>query len=518
MRTVLITGAAGGIGRALLAEFAEPETRLVAVDLPGSGVAAAVAAHGADHLAFECDLSDEAQIIALWAQIDRHTDRIDVLVNNAAIGPTMAPTVDTDIEHFRLTLRTNVDGPFVMAREAAARMQPGGAIVMTASLAGVLGNPRRNAYAASKAALISLTRSLGCEWAARGIRVNAIAPGYVRTPMVAALEAEGKADLAAVRRRIPMGRLARADEMASAIRFLASDKARYVTGAILGVDGGWLSFNQPGEAHPAVDGVPADELVRPAADATPRVIAITGAAGGIGAEIAERFASQGDRVALIDRDPSVVARAAALGGKGWTCDVSDEAAVSVTFAAIREALGPVDVLVNNAAIADTFKPAAEQTSADLDRVMEVNLTGPFLCARAAIPQMRPGRGVIVNLGSIAGLAPMAPRHAYGASKAGVDILTRCLAAELGPQGLRTATVAPGYIRTPGVAALEEGGHIDARTIRARIPMGDLGRPRDIAEAIVFLASPAASYVNGTLLSVDGGWHAFGSAGVASQQD
>lgn len=104
-------------------------------------------------------------------------------------------------------------------------MGAGGVIVNTASLAGVLGNPTRNAYAASKAALISMTRSLACEWAGRGIRVNAIAPGYVRTPMVAALEAAGKADLTAVRRRIPMGRLARADEMASAIGFLASDRA-----------------------------------------------------------------------------------------------------------------------------------------------------------------------------------------------------------------------------------------------------------------------------------------------------
>ncbi|WP_370205431.1 SDR family oxidoreductase, partial [Pararhodobacter marinus] len=150
-----------------------------------------------------------------------------------------------------------------------------------------------------------------------------------------------------------------------------------------------------------------------------------------------------------------------------------------------------------------------------DRTLSVNLTGAFACAQAAIPAMTAGRGVIVNLGSIAGLVPMAPRHAYGASKAGIDILTRCLAAELGPMGLRTATVAPGYIRTPGVAALEADGRVDTAQIRRRIPMGDLGRPEDIAEAVFFVASPAASYVNGTLLSVDGGWNAFGSAGDAS---
>lgn len=507
-RTCLVTGAAGGIGRALMSELSLPGSRVIAVDLPGSGV---LEAFGSD--AQECDLSDEAQILALWQRLDQAGIAVDVLVNNAAIGPTMAPTVDTDIAHFRLTLRTNVDGPFLMAREAAKRMKNGGAIVNTSSLAGVLGNPTRNAYAASKAALISMTRSLACEWAGRGIRVNAIAPGYVRTPMVAALEAAGKADLSAVRRRIPMGRLARADEMASAIGFLASDRARYVTGAILGVDGGWLSFNQPGEAHPPVDGTPEAELTRPAPSDGPRRVVITGAADGIGAAHAARFVASGNAVFLLDRNAEkLAATAAALGPQATPlpCDVTEHAALAQVFAQI----GRVDVLVNNAAIADTFKPAEEQSFADLDRTFEINLTGAFACIKEAIPRMAKG-GVIVNIGSIAGLVPMAPRHAYGASKAGIDILTRCLAAELGPKGLRVVTVAPGYIRTPGVAALEDAAQIDTAAIRARIPMGDLGRPEDIAEAVHFVASDAASYINGTLLGVDGGWNAFGSAGAAS---
>ena len=250
-----------------------------------------------------------------------------------------------------------------------------------------------------------------------------------------------------------------------------------------------------------------------------RKAVVTGGAQGIGRAIAERFIASGAAVALWDVDAVLCKKTASEIGATWIpVDVTSPESVDAALTETREELGRIDIVVNNAGISGRNTTTWTYPVEEWNRVMAINLTGPFLCARAAIPQMRPGRGVIVNLGSIAGLAPMAPRHAYGASKAGVDILTRCLAAELGPQGLRTATVAPGYIRTPGVAALEEGGHIDARTIRARIPMGDLGRPRDIAEAIVFLASPAASYVNGTLLSVDGGWHAFGSAGVASQQD
>jgi NAD(P)-dependent dehydrogenase (short-subunit alcohol dehydrogenase family) len=521
-RIVIVTGAAGGIGKAMLETLAAEGACLIGVDLPGSGISHVVTAFGEGHHGLECDLADEAQIVDLFARIDRIADHVDVLMNNAAMGPVMAPTLSTDAAHFRLTLQVNLVGPFLMAREAAKRMRPGGVIVNTASLAGVLGNPTRNAYAASKAGLISQTKSLACEWAPRGIRVSAIAPGYVRTPMVAALERDGKADLSQVRRRVPIGRLARADEMASAAAFLASDKARYITGAVLNVDGGWMSFNQPGFAHPAVDGAPEAELEKPeGVSGNSRVIVITGAARGIGAATAARFLEAGDRVVLVDRDRTDLDTSPLAGSPGATllsADISSEEAVAGLFAEISIRLGHVDVLINNAAVADTFQPADAQTGADLARVLDVNLTGAFLCVRAALPLMQGRHAMIINLGSINTFLPFAPRHAYGSSKAGIDIFTRCLAAELGPSGIRSATLAPGYIRTPGVAELETTGKIDSLKIRQRIPMGDMGRPDDIADAAWFLASPAASYVNGAILYVDGGWTAFGAAGDASDPE
>ncbi len=248
-RVVIITGAAGGIGRALVEIVAADGDIVVAVDLPGCGVLELAGGLGHPHLSLECDVSREEDIVALHGRIEAQFAKIDVLVNNAAIGPAMAATIDTGFEAFRRVLATNLIGPFIMAGEAARRMQPGAAIVNVASLAGVLGNPKRNAYASSKAGLIALTRSLACEWASRGIRVTAVAPGYVRTPMVAELERAGKMDLAAVRRRVPMGRMARPDEIARAVRFLASAQTGYITGSVLTVDGGWMSFNQPGDAH-----------------------------------------------------------------------------------------------------------------------------------------------------------------------------------------------------------------------------------------------------------------------------
>jgi NAD(P)-dependent dehydrogenase (short-subunit alcohol dehydrogenase family) len=519
-RIVIVTGAAGGIGRSLVDLFAGDGDTVVAVDLPGSDVVALAQALGPRHLGLTCDVSSEADILALYARIDERFGRVDALVNNAAMGPTMAATVDTGLDAFRRAIAVNLVGPFMMAREAVRRMKPGGVVVNIASLAGVLGNPRRNAYAASKAGLISFTKSLACEWAARGIRVSAVAPGYVRTPMVAELERTGKADLAAVRRRVPAGRMGRPDEIAHAARFLASARARYVTGAVLAVDGGWASFNQPGEAHPPVDGTPPEELVRPDMAATGRVVVVTGAARGIGEAIARAFAANGDTVVVADRDgEGALAVASSLGQPhaGYALDVTSEDQVIGVFADIAARFGRIDLLVNDAAVADGFKPALDQGPSDLEAVLDVNLAGAFLCTREALKAMRRG-AMILNLGSINTFLPFAPRHAYGASKAAIDILTRCMAAELGPQGIRTATIAPGYIRTPGVAALETTGRIDAAAIRRRIPMGDMGRPDDIADAVLFMASPAASYVSGSILYVDGGWTAFGNAGPASDPE
>jgi NAD(P)-dependent dehydrogenase (short-subunit alcohol dehydrogenase family) len=431
----------------------------------------------------------------------------------------MTATAAMTAASIRRTLAVNLTGPFLMAREAARVMaaRGGGVIVNTASLAGILPNPRRNAYAASKAGVISLTRALAVEWARHKIRVCAVAPGYVRTPMVADLERQGLADLMLVRRRIPMGRIGRPDEIADAIHFLASARARYITGTTLVVDGGWQAFNAAGDAFNATT-VPPEELARPAPRSAARVALVTGAARGIGRAVAVRLALEGARIALLDKDEAGLAAVALeLGGehRGYGVDVTDEAAVVATFEAVARDFGAIDVLVNDAAIADSFKPTLDQGKADFERVIDVNLTGAMLCAREAVKAMTGRGGVIVNLASIAGNLPLSPRNAYSASKAAIINLTGCMAAELAPERIRVVAVAPGYIRTPGVAELEASGRIDAGAIRKRIPMGDFGRPEDIADAIAFLASEKASYVAGATLFVDGGWTSFGDVGDAS---
>ncbi|MFN7130427.1 MAG: SDR family NAD(P)-dependent oxidoreductase, partial [Brevundimonas sp.] len=162
-----------------------------------------------------------------------------------------------------------------------------------------------------------------------------------------------------------------------------------------------MSFNQPGEAHPPVDGTPAAELGRPGPSGGSRVVVVTGGAEGIGAAISHRFARGGDIVVVADRNPAgALAQAEKLGAPhvGLVVDVADEASVVAMFGEVARRFGRIDILVNNAAVADTFTPALEQTPEHIERLLDINLTGAFVCAREALKLMKPG-GVVLNLGS-----------------------------------------------------------------------------------------------------------------------
>jgi NAD(P)-dependent dehydrogenase (short-subunit alcohol dehydrogenase family) len=178
--------------------------------------------------------------------------RIDVLVNNAGIGDQSAATVEQTVEGFDRVLGVHLRGTFLMSRECARTMlaQRAGAIVNLASIVGAAGMPGRNAYGAAKAGIAAMTRSMACEWAAAGVRVNAVAPGYVRTALVEKSERAGTLNVAAIHARTPMGRMGRPEEIAEAIAFLASPQASFITGTVLGVDGGWLAHGATLEALP----------------------------------------------------------------------------------------------------------------------------------------------------------------------------------------------------------------------------------------------------------------------------
>jgi NAD(P)-dependent dehydrogenase (short-subunit alcohol dehydrogenase family) len=255
---------------------------------------------------------------------------------------------------------------------------------------------------------------------------------------------------------------------------------------------------------------------------TARVAIVTGGANGIGWACAQRFARDGYSVVIADLNAQRSReRAHELGAAhlGVAADVAVEADVRALIDACVERYGRLDVLVNNAGNSDQPHPTVEQNVDAFDRLLGIHLRGTFVaCREAGRVMLAQGSGAIVNLGSIAGLAGIPARNAYGAAKAGIAAMTRSLACEWARDGIRVNAVAPGYVATELVETLKRNGQMDVRSIEKRTPMGRLARPEEIANAIGFLASDAASYITGTVLSVDGGWHAYGAAGDQARMD
>jgi NAD(P)-dependent dehydrogenase (short-subunit alcohol dehydrogenase family) len=241
-----------------------------------------------------------------------------------------------------------------------------------------------------------------------------------------------------------------------------------------------------------------------------RVAVVTGGGGGIGRATAVSFAKAGAKVAIIDRDEKGLeatrSELHALGAAPVVapCDTTDEASVAAAAEAVEKSLGPCSVLVNTAAI---LRPGGLDTLslAEWNATMSVNLTGYFLCAQIFGRQMRKaGQGSLVHISSVAGSNAQGFSGAYSVSKAGVIMLSRQLASEWGPSGIRSNVVSPGLVITPmSQAFYDTPGVTERRT--AVVPMRRVGMPQDMADVILFLASDRSSYVNGDEIVVDGGF-------------
>jgi NAD(P)-dependent dehydrogenase (short-subunit alcohol dehydrogenase family) len=238
------------------------------------------------------------------------------------------------------------------------------------------------------------------------------------------------------------------------------------------------------------------------------VAVVTGGASGIGRATVRRLDRDGFVVAVIDLDASA-AREAAGEGLGIGANVGDPAAVGRAFADIVDRFGAIDILVNNAGITGSQEATVchETPVEEFDRVMAVNVRGPFLCSRAALPTMiRQGSGHIITVASVAGLVAFPGRSAYTTSKGAAVMLTKSLAVDYAAFGIRANAVCPGMVETPMTSWRLAVPELRAR-VEAAIPMGRVAQPEEIADAIALMASERLGYMNGHTLVLDGGWTA-----------
>jgi 3-oxoacyl-[acyl-carrier protein] reductase len=236
---------------------------------------------------------------------------------------------------------------------------------------------------------------------------------------------------------------------------------------------------------------------------------VTGAAQGFGYAIAETYLREGARVCVMDINGDKAKEAAkALGRRAFavTCDVSKSASVTKAFAKAIEKLGTLDVLVNNAGTSHRNQPMLEVSEAEFDKVYAVNVKSIYLAALAVVPHFRAhGGGVIINIGSTAGIRPRPGLTWYNGSKGAVNLLSKSMAVELAPDKIRVCCIAPVAGETPLLAMfMGEDTPEKRKAFKATIPLGRLSLPQDIANAALFLASDEASMVTGAVLEVDGG--------------
>ncbi len=502
----VVCGSSTVVGHALVTRLRQSGWDVLAADPPGT------APHPVAWRSFQGEVWQHGFWHDLAAQVSASGRRAALFVHAlSGFAAPAAPVADS------------IESPWQIAQSAELgisslapllRASKGSVVFVASALAGWDTRADHAAYSASQAALPALVRSLALAGGPEKVRANAVCIGLVADPGLP----DGGVSLAE-RARIPLGAPAEPDDIVDAILFLASDDARHVSGSTLLVDGG--QSLQSWSNAPRATGYRPSRPTRPAEfDADRRfagkTVLITGAGGGLGSAAARRFATEGASLALLDRDLDAVEMLAdALPASQRTAaalalhvDVADESSMSAAFARAEEHFGSVDVIFNNAGIGSGSSSIADMTPAQWDEVIAINLRGVYLGCHLGVPALiRAGGGAIVNMGSSTG------RHdtitggaAYMASKAAVEAMTKSLALQTAPFGIRANTICPGIIQTQLSFRQQDRDEVEQffGEFAARIPLGRVGQPEDIAGVVAFLASDQARHITGASLLIDGG--------------
>jgi NAD(P)-dependent dehydrogenase (short-subunit alcohol dehydrogenase family) len=445
------------------------------------------------------DLGDES----LWASLQIDLGAMDrqprLFVHAISAAPGDSPASVSRI----------VPSAELGCRYVMPLLPEGGAVVFLTSVLGIW-DIRADAadFGASQAGLLGLMRAQALIGATSGVRVNAICAGLVADPTE-----DIPPDLVG---RIPLGKPAAPADVADAALFLLFPDARHITGSTLVVDGG-QSLQSWSNAPRALTPLPPSPIAMGEGGtrrSENRTVLITGAAGGLGSAAARRFAADGANLALLDRDGEAAEQLAnelatqGIDSLALAVDVTNAEAVENAISRVEQHFGRLDVLFNNAGVGSGSFSIAELPPEEWDRVIAINLRGVFLGCKYGVPALaRSGGGAIVNMGSSTG------RHdtitggaAYMASKAAVEAMTKSLALQIAPLAIRANTICPGIIQTQLSFRQQERGD-EVRffaEFAARIPLGRVGQPEDVAAAVAFLASDQARHITGSSLLIDGG--------------
>lgn len=251
-KRIIVTGAASGIGYGAATAFKKAGAAVFLADLQGASLDQALSETGAAG-AVPCDVTVEADCDSLVKASLAAMGGIDGMFHCAGVADQVAKALTIDVDTWQKIVDINLRGTFLACRAVGRVLveQCHGSIVNVSSIQGISAAPRRHAYGPAKAAVAHLTKTLACEWGGAAVRVNAIAPAYIDTPMVAQLKADKKIDVARLEGRTPLARFGKVHEVASVAQFLLSDAASYVTGVVLPVDGGWSAFGGAGEVATA---------------------------------------------------------------------------------------------------------------------------------------------------------------------------------------------------------------------------------------------------------------------------
>ncbi len=438
-QAIVVTGANSGIGLRCCEELLAAGHLVFALDRDLDAVSA-IAGGAGEMVTIRCDLLAEAQVAEAFATVARRVDRLDGLVCSAGVLRT-GRLVEMSVADFDLVFGVNTRGAWLCAKAATDLLTrsgdeaTSGRIVMVASIAAIRPKINGGAYAASKAALAQLTKVLAVELAALGIRVNAVAPATVDTPMIRSAAKDGSGYKPSG--LSPIGRIA---EPATSSRSSASCSRPNPTTSTACCCPSMPARRRRSSAEPACGAFVAARTLDPPGDRHMRTnqarrVVVTGAADGIGLACCETLRREGWNVVMVDIDGERLAeRASRLGAPHHVVDVTDADALSALADALEHRdpeLGPIEGLVNSAGIVQKPLPPEHLPLAEYDRVIAVDQRGTYLsCVAFGRHMAARRRGSIVNIASITGMRSV-PLHAYGPAKAAVIATGECLAAEWG---------------------------------------------------------------------------------------